>query len=115
MTEKSCETIWKEWQSLVNMAPAELQEWLKTDARRSVEDADDGESTGHQSGRRIVEIMRTNKGQLTDSQWEHMAKVVGDIKRHCAQGGPEKSLDTSPWRYSLMNWSHDPLKEDGCA
>ena len=73
MTEKSCETIWKEWQSLVNMAPAELQEWLKTDARRSVEDADDGESTGHQSGRRIVEIMEPMK---LETQINQLAGVV---------------------------------------
>ncbi|MGB5347052.1 MAG: DUF3140 domain-containing protein [Woeseia sp.] len=112
-TAKSRETVWEQWRQLVNMAPAELEEWLQTDDSRSVGDSDDGESTGHASGRRIVDIKRTKKAELTDSQWDHMATVVGYINRHCAQGGPEKDVETSAWRYSLMNWGHDPLKSDG--
>ena len=99
------------WKELVNMAPAELDDWLQTDESKSVGDSAEGESTGHKSGRRIVEIKRTNKGELTQSQWDHMAKVVGYIKRHLAQGGPQDDIETSAWRYSLMNWGHDPLAE----
>ena len=111
-TSKTRDTIWKEWNELVNMAPAELDDWLKTEESRSVGDSDEGESTGHASGRRIVEIKRTRKDDLSDSQWEHMAKVVGYIKRHSAQGGPDSDVENSAWRYSLMNWGHDPLKDD---
>lgn len=101
------------------MAPKELDEWLDTDDSRSVGDNETGdnetgESTGHRSGRRIVEIKRTNKEELSDNQWDHMAKVVGYIKRHCSQGGPDDEVESSRWRYSLMNWGHDPLKGDGC-
>ena len=71
----------------------------------------EGESTGHKSGRRIVEIKRTNKDDLTDSQWEHMDKVVGYIHRHLAQR-PDGDVEDTDWRYSLMNWGHDPLKSD---
>lgn len=115
MTSKSHEQVWDEWGDLVNMAPQELEDWLETEESRSVGDTDDGESTGHKSGRRIVEIKRTNKSDLSDDQWDHMAKVVGYIKRHCSQGGPDDDVETSRWRYSLMNWGHDPLKDDGCA
>ena len=111
-SSKSKEEIWDEWKELVNMAPAELEKWLDTDESKSVGDNDSGESTGHASGRRIVKIRRTNKDDITDSQWEHMATVVGYIKRHCSQGGPEKDVKTSAWRYSLMNWGHDPLSTD---
>lgn len=114
-SEKSRDTIWKEWRELVNLAPAELEDWLETDESRSVGDSDNGESTGHASGRRIVEIKRTNKDEITASQWEHMATVVSYIKRHCSQGGPASDVETSTWRYSLMNWGHDPLKDDGCG
>ena len=112
MSGKSRDQIWEEWRSLVNMAPAELEDWLETEESRSVGDADEGESTGHRSGRRIVGIVRTNRADLDAGQWEHMAKVVGYIKRHVAQGGPEEGVEESPWRYSLMNWGHDPLKGD---
>ena len=110
MSDKSRDEIWDDWQSRVNMAPKELEDWLDTEESKSVGDSDGGESTGHKSGRRIVEIKRTKKDDLTDSQWEHMAKVVGYIKRHLSQGGPDDDVEQSAWRYSLMNWGHDPLK-----
>ena len=114
-SSKSHEQIWEEWRDLVNMAPQELEDWLETEESKSVGDSEDGESTGHKSGRRIVEIKRTNKDDLTDDQWDHMATVVGYIKRHCSQGGPDDNIEESAWRYSLMNWGHDPLAEGGCA
>jgi len=39
-----------------------------------------------------------------------MRKVVGYIHRHLAQGGPKEDKEHSAWRYSLMNWGHEPLK-----
>lgn len=113
MSDKSREEIWEEWRAKVNMAPQALEDWLKTEASNSVGDRDEGESTGHRSGRRIVEIKRTNKDDLTDDQWEHMARVVGYINRHCAQV-PDKP-EGSNWEYSLKNWGHDPHAEGGCA
>lgn len=111
-TSKSNDTIWEEWRELVNMAPKELSEWLDTEESQSVgADSGDGESKGHKSGKRIVEIKRTNKDDLSEEDWEHMAKVVAYIKRHTAQGGPDTDVETSDWRYSLMNWGHDPLKD----
>tara|TARA_R110002020_G_scaffold40688_4_gene120145 strand:- start:605 stop:946 length:342 start_codon:yes stop_codon:yes gene_type:complete len=109
---KSRDEIWSEWRDLVNMTPQELEDWLKSDASKSVGDMDGGESTGHKSGRKIVDIEHTNKDDLSDDQWDHMGKVVGYIKRHMSQGGPSNNKESSAWRYSLMNWGHDPLKED---
>lgn len=111
MSSESHDEIWEEWGDLVNMAPKELEDWLQTEDSKSVGDSDNGESTGHKSGRRIVEIKRTKKDDLTDGQWDHMAKVTGYIKRHLAQGGPDDDAEHSDWRYSLMNWGHDPLKD----
>ncbi len=106
---KSHETIWDEWGELVNLSPKALEDWLETEESRSVgADSGDGESTGHKSGERIVEILRTKKDDLSDDDWDHMGKVVGYIKRHLAQGGPDEDMETSDWRYSLMNWGHDP-------
>ncbi|MFV1598918.1 MULTISPECIES: DUF3140 domain-containing protein [unclassified Phaeobacter] len=115
MSSKSKAEIWDQWKTAVNMAPAELESWLETEESKSVGDSDNGESTGHASGRRIVKIKRTNKDDLTQEDYEHMAKVVGYVRRHCAQGGPEDDIENSRWRYSLMNWGHDPLKSDGCS
>lgn len=112
-SSKSKDQIWDEWTDLVNMTKSELEDWLDTEESKSVGDSDSGESTGHKSGRRIVEIKDTRKEDLTDDQWDHMATVVGYVKRHLSQGGPDDDVKHSAWRYSLMNWGHDPLKEDG--
>ena len=111
-SDKSRDDIWQQWKTLLNLAPVELERWLETDESKAVGDSDSGESTGHKSGKRIVEIKRTTKDDLTDDQWEHMAKVVGYIRRHLAQGGPDTDMEHSRWRYSLMNWGHDPLKSE---
>lgn len=109
------EQIARDFTEAVNMAPAELERFLDTDDSKRVgwKGADgrgSGESVGHESGRRIVAIKRTRKGDLTDADYAHMKKVVGYVHRHLAQGGPDDDRAHSDWRYSLMNWGHDPLK-----
>ena len=96
----------------VNMTASELERWLETDRSQEVGQKDGGgESTGHESGRRIVELLRTKKDDLSDDDVAHMRKVVGYVKRHLAQR-PDKSDDElahSRWAASLKNWGHDPL------
>ncbi|WP_375271186.1 DUF3140 domain-containing protein [Sphingomonas sp.] len=115
-TSDDQQKIYEEFNDAVNMAPAELEEFLDTDESKRVgwkgEDGDgDGESVGHKSGRRIVEIKRTKKADLSDDDYAHMQKVVGYVHRHLAQGGPAEDKEHSDWRYSLMNWGHDPEKD----
>jgi hypothetical protein len=98
-----------EFEDAVNMPPKQLEEWLETDESRSVGDSDGGESTGHRSGRRIVEIKRKRQDEYTESDYEHMRTVVGYVDRHLAQR-PSGDVEDTSWRYSLMNWGHDPLR-----
>ena len=61
-------------------------------------------------GWEIVTLLGKPEAELDDEDLARMRKICGYIKRHTAQR-PEKSvLETSRWRYSLMNWGHDPLK-----
>jgi len=102
--------VWDDWQDAVNMTAKQLEDWLETDESKSVGQSDGGgEATGHKSGRRIVEILRATKGDLTDDDVQHMRKVVGYVHRHLAQR-PSGDVEDTRWRYSLMNWGHDPLK-----
>lgn len=110
MSEKVAD-VYDDWQDAVNMTAHELEQWLGTDESKAVGQKDGGgESTGHESGRRIVEILRAKKSDLTDDDADHMRKVVGYVKRHRAQG-PSGDAHESKWRYSLMNWGHDPEKK----
>jgi hypothetical protein len=96
---------------LVNLGADELEAWLRTaDSRRvGFRRADGDESVGHASGRRIVAILRSRDAALDESDYAHMRKVVGFIRRHRAQE-PANTV-SSRWRYSVMNWGHDPLKD----
>jgi Protein of unknown function (DUF3140) len=70
----------------VNMTAGQLERWLDSDESRSVGQKDGGgESTGHRSGRRIVRLLRTPKGDYTDDDLAHMREVAGYVKRHLAQ------------------------------
>ena len=96
-------TIWTEFGEAVNMTPAALDKWLETEESRSVGWTHEGEAVGHQEGRRIVEMKRKTKADLTDEDYAHMRKVVGYVRRHLAQGGPAEGKEHSRSRYSLMN------------
>src|SRR5262245_34693621 len=101
----------REFGKAVNMSAAEIREWLDSDESRAVGFKRNGadESVGHASGRRIVRLLGKKAVELTDDDYSHMRKVVGYVHRHIAQR-PE-NIYTSRWRYSLMNWGHDPTKE----
>lgn len=112
MAKLDRDKVRKDFDVAVNMTAAEIDGWLDTDESRKVGFRKDGqsESVGHASGRRIITILRKRKDELDDGDYAHMRKVVGYVKRHSAQR-PE-NIVTSRWRYSLMNWGHDPLKEE---
>lgn len=107
---KSGEQVTKEFDEAVNMSVGELEEWLQTDESKEVGQKDGGgESKGHESGRMIVEILEKDEDDYTDDDLDHMRKVVSYVHRHQSQR-PKGDVEDSRWRYSLMNWGHDPLK-----
>ncbi len=107
---KSDEQVREEFREVVNMDADELKEWLETDESKSVGQSDDGgESKGHESGRRIMEILEKDDEDISQDDVDRMRRVVSYVHRHQAQE-PEKDVEDSRWRYSLMNWGHDPLK-----
>lgn len=102
---------WDEFHDVVNMSASELEKWLDSDDSKSVgQKSGGGESTGHESGRHIVKILKAKKSDLSDDDYAHMRKVVGYAKRHLAQR-PSGDVEDSAWRYSLKNWGHDPVKK----
>ena len=59
--------VWSEFREVVNMTPKELEGWLGTDESKAVGQKSDGsgESTGHESGRRIVKSLQTKNSYLS--------------------------------------------------
>jgi hypothetical protein len=105
-------SVARDFEVAVNMTADELEEWLQTPESLNVgwkgKDGRARESVGHASGRRIVQILQTAASNLGEEDYAHMRKVVGYVRRHLAQ--EPANIVTSRWRFSLMNWGHDPLK-----
>lgn len=111
-TDDERREILQDFKKAVNMTPAQLHKWLDTEDSRRVGQKDGGkESVGHQSGKRIADLLERKKDDYSDDDYAYMKKVVGYVHRHLAQGPTKQDPATSDWRYSLMNWGHDPEKD----
>ena len=112
MTSQDRDSVYRDFRTAVNMSAPALAEWLESEESRRVgwkgKDGKAPESVGHASGRRIVLLLGKERSALDDQDYRHMRKVVAYVRRHLAQR-PENVV-TSRWRYSLMNWGHDPLE-----
>jgi hypothetical protein len=107
---KSNEQVVQEFNEAVNMTPKELEDWLQTEDSKSVGQSDGGgESKGHKSGRKIVEILGKNRTDYSSEDIDHMRRAVSYVHRHRFQK-PEGDVKNSNGRRSLLNWGHDPLK-----
>ncbi len=107
---KDVKSVIGEFNSSVNMTAKELKSWLETEDSQSVGQKEgDDESIGHKSGKHIVELLQKKKDDYTDDDLAHMKKVISYIHRHSAQQS-DGDVEHTRWRYSLMNWGHDPLK-----
>ncbi|MGL5873121.1 MAG: DUF3140 domain-containing protein [Xenococcaceae cyanobacterium] len=110
ITDEQKQTL-EEFQEVVNLTCEELQKWLTTQESNLVgQKKDENESIGHKSGKHILEILNKEESEYTKEDFEHMQKVISYVRRHSAQK-PSHDIEHSRWRYSLMNWGHDPLKD----
>ena len=117
---KSDDQVVEEFNEYVNMSASDLEKWLKTEESESSGWGDEGgESVGHESGRKITDILKRNPkkdpSKYTDEDKEHMRKVASYCKRHLAQESKlkdskskEELQQTKAYR-SLKNWGHDLL------
>ena len=93
------------------MSPAALTAWLKTAESKAVgsKTTEGSESVGHRSGKKIIVLLDKPAHEFTADDVAHARKVVGFIHRHLAQP-PAGDITETDWRYSLMNWGHDPAR-----
>lgn len=107
---KDVKSVIDEFHQVINMTPQELESWLDTDESKEVGQKEgDEESIGHKSGKRIIQLLQKKQDEYTDDDLSHMKKVVSYVHRHLAQR-PSGDIEDTPWRYSLKNWGHEPLK-----
>lgn len=117
--KKDVDEAYGDFTDVVNMTKSELTKWLDTEESKSVGMKAGGEKKtssggkepqGHESGRMIVELLGKKKADLDDDDVAQMKRVTGYVHRHLKQKPGKEDVEDSRWRYSLMNWGHDPLK-----
>lgn len=101
--------IFADFGDAVNMTASQILKHLRTEESRQVGFTYPGqrESVGRQSAKKIVRILES--GPRDDDDFRHMRKVIGYVRRHVAQR-PKGDVRNTRWRWSLMNWGHDPLR-----
>ncbi|KAK5087521.1 hypothetical protein LTR70_007044 [Exophiala xenobiotica] len=114
---KSKEDVIKDFNNTVNMNADELEEWLKGSASQETgwsKSDGSGESIGHESGRKIIGILKKNPkkdpSKYSDEDVNHMRRVAAYNKRHLAQEETAKKDTNSRSYKSLKNWGHDAQK-----
>ncbi len=102
----------KDFKAAVNMTASQLEKWLDTPESKEVGQKNDGagESTGHQSGRHIIQLLHTKQADYSEGDVAQMKRVISYVARHSAQK-PDGDIARTHWRFSLMNWGHDPLDQ----
>ena len=101
----------KEFRNVVNLKADQLERWLSLPDSKKLgfkDEVNEG-TVGHESGKRILKILSKRRDKYTDDDLRHMQTVVGFVRRHKKEK-PPGDVFASNWRYSLMNWGHDPIK-----
>ncbi|KAI1506178.1 hypothetical protein F5X99DRAFT_126258 [Biscogniauxia marginata] len=113
---KDEQTVIREFNEIVNMSASDLEAWLEEESSQSAgwsKDDGSGETVGHESGRKIVEILKKEPGDYGAGDVAHMRRVVAYCRRHLARGEEEGRAARDPESRSarsLKNWGHDPAK-----
>ncbi|KAI1343854.1 hypothetical protein F5Y15DRAFT_368202 [Xylariaceae sp. FL0016] len=114
---KDDQTVIEEFNDIVNMSASDLESWLQGDSSQDAgwgKGDGSGETVGHESGRKIIEILKKNPKKdpqkYDQDDIDHMRRVVAYCKRHLAQEGKAKQDPDSKSARSLKNWGHDPQK-----
>ncbi|RLL99197.1 hypothetical protein CFD26_101285 [Aspergillus turcosus] len=109
---KDKNTVIDEFNNLVNMTPTELRAWLKEEQSQSAgwkSSSASGETIGHESGRKIVDILEHNPSKdpsaYSDEDLEHMRRVVSYCKRHLAQ--EERAKRDTGMKLPKMEMNYD--------
>jgi hypothetical protein len=108
--KESDEDIKRDFNVLVNMSAQKLADWLETEESKSVGWHHEGhhESICHQSGGTSSKSSEAAAASPKTTM-PTCARSSRTFKRRLAQR-PHHEVEHTRWRYSLMNWGHDPLK-----
>ena len=109
---------YKRWKELINMSPSEIESFLESPDGKVAglsrsEASKKGISSGRDSARAIVRMLRKNFEEWTSKDFEWMNKQISFISRMKGSKGALKDSKGEPTRklLALKLWGHNPLKK----
>jgi hypothetical protein len=110
-TAKQLERTVNEFRSVVNIPSDQLERWLSTPESNKIHFANEPKlKTGNkESGSAVLSLLRKKRDKYTDADLDQMEDVVQFVRQRLEKR-PKGDIVASNWRYSLMNWGHDPTK-----
>ena len=103
------ELAWDSFHQVVNMSSEELRTWLLTVSSGEEAFPAEPDLGLPELGRKVVEVLRKRKVDLTGEDAEVMQQVADFVADREANRPPAGVRDEQ-WRHSLMTVGHDPLK-----
>jgi hypothetical protein len=100
-----------EFKMAVNISRDQLERWLNTPESKKLRFPDEpgGRIAGNATGLKILKILGKRRDKYTSEDITQMRTVIDFVNRRLAKR-PKGDIIASNWRYSLMNWGHDPAK-----
>ena len=117
-SEEKLKEKYKKWKGLINMSPTEIQSFLdsqegKTAGLSRKEASKEGITSGRDSARAIIRMLKVPFEEWTSNDLRWMNKQISFISRMLGVKGPLKDSDGKPTRklLALKVWGHNPLKK----
>ncbi|MEZ4432628.1 MAG: DUF3140 domain-containing protein [bacterium] len=117
MDEDERRDIRRDFREAVNMAPAELEDWLATDASKAVGDrgGEAGESTGHRTPPRLAGDAGADRGGSMHRSLITLALILAACSTGEARSRPTRSSTRPRRRLDAVCLSHlgsvDPTRD----
>lgn len=117
-SEEKLKEKYKKWKQLINMSPSEIQSFLDSMEGKSAglsrkEASKEGITSGRDSARAIIRMLKTPFEDWTSNDLKWMNKQISFISRMLGVKGALKDSDGKPTRklLALKVWGHNPLKK----
>jgi hypothetical protein len=94
---------------VINMTSEELRAWLLSEASGDAAPPGEPDLGLPELGKRVVELLRKRKVDLTQRDADVMEQVVDFVFTQEAEGPADMETDEK-WRRSLMTVGHDPTR-----
>jgi hypothetical protein len=108
-TPVDVEVAWYSFHEVINMTSEELGAWLLSEASDDDAVPDEPDRKLPELGKRVVDLLRKRKIELTERDADVMEQVVDFVLTQEAEGPAGQETDEE-WRRSLMTVGHDPMR-----